>query len=878
MVYQEVDHGPHMIESSPLHSMLRNRNAMSHMNSVRSLACVLISTSAMANIPPDYYGETPTKSTSFWRDKGQIIGTNGQSVPDVDFYSEGGFPRMFMRKNSEMSFVLASVDTIVGTMDTLRRLDMRFIGEVVQMRDPVVYEARDHHKNYYLAHTGMLGATQVDGWARVVYENVWPNIDVHFYGTRSGQKIAIVIKPGALPQNVQLEFEGQDSLGIDVLGALKLWSGGKWIRLEEAVAYQYDNNNTVLPVGWNAAYTANNGTGHVGFNFDTYDPTLPLVLQIGHAPLGGGGPYEEPGLCLNTYLGGDDRDVVLESSLDEAGVYQVTGRTGSSHLVFPNSTGVDYTADLSGTIAFATRFDSDDDISFTTFMGGNVLDGSNTQGRGIGTKGSGSSVHVYFAGGTNATDLAVDPEGTAYYDDDNSSGLFKGFICKLDFNGIREWCTYFWIGGTIEGLCVRDNKHVYVTGSAEALGMPVQQDTHPDSDYFGYGGSFGDAFIAWFNDNDRLNWRTWYGAEGFDVGTDIRCTDDKIVVMGRTNGYGLPLLDGGPNALDADWYGSDDVFIAEFSPVGEHRWGTYFGSSGQEWAADNGLAVDPVNGDIAITGWTFGTDLQLVYAGSQWYDAVATAQNNGYIALFDGNTRARKWVTYFGNTEITLPECVVFDDLHNLYAAGYTNDPGNPVWEQPGLYYRSTIYADGPPTYVQDAFIYCWTPDQWFAWGTFFGGNSGPLGENIKTMVWKPSKLYASGLVAKSNPLSYWPLHDPMNGAYFEEVYADVSPLTSDAFVAQFCTDVLTGIGDQDASNSIDCDLIALGGNQFVLVVSSASDQARPIVLDAAGRTVLVPLRRIGSTGYHLDMDQLADGGYVIALPGLVSVKAIVIH
>ena len=88
------------------------------------------------------------------------------------------------------------------------------------------------------------GSTYVEGFSRVIYKDVWPHIDVHFYGGGLGAKVAFVIRPGGVPETIQLAFVGQDSLGLDVLGALKLYSQGKWIELREAQAYQVDGNNT----------------------------------------------------------------------------------------------------------------------------------------------------------------------------------------------------------------------------------------------------------------------------------------------------------------------------------------------------------------------------------------------------------------------------------------------------------------------------------------------------------------------------------------------------------------------------------------------------------------------------------------------------------
>lgn len=71
-------------------------------------------------------------------------------------------------------------------IDTLYRLDMTFKNGT-DLSDPIAIEVKDPYKNFYLPHCGSSGVTNVFAFNRVVYENVYPFIDVHFYSGISGQ-------------------------------------------------------------------------------------------------------------------------------------------------------------------------------------------------------------------------------------------------------------------------------------------------------------------------------------------------------------------------------------------------------------------------------------------------------------------------------------------------------------------------------------------------------------------------------------------------------------------------------------------------------------------------------------------------------------------
>lgn len=303
-----------------------------------ALITVLVNcVTAQTGIPPDRWNLPYSNAIALTENNGQLLGTNGQPVSQVQFYSTDGSPRVYIQKRALVSLVLAAVDTDTTTLDTLRRLDLRPTGSAAAYPDAVSYVVKSYVQNFYWPWCGPSGVTAVHSYSGIKYPNMWPYIDMLLYGTDSGMQMSFVIRPGGDPEDLQLLFSGQDELGIDVFGYLKLLMSEREFRFPQAVAYQVNTDNTIVPMNWIPSYTANNGTGVVGFDFNGFDQTKTLVFQIGQGPLGG--PMTTPGVCWATYMAGTDEAVSNASTADAAGNYYLTGGTRSDYWAFPNTNG-----------------------------------------------------------------------------------------------------------------------------------------------------------------------------------------------------------------------------------------------------------------------------------------------------------------------------------------------------------------------------------------------------------------------------------------------------------------------------------------------------------------------------------------------------------
>lgn len=844
-------------------------------------------------IPPDCYPGASKPSVAMWDNAAYWLRyTDGTPVGDAQFVSDGTLPQVVMKKDAIASFVLHSVDSDTATVDTLSRIDLTIVGEMAQTPDAVALELKDQTRNYYFPHCA---AENVQGYERVIYQEIYPNIDWHFYNANTaGLTMLFVVKPGGDPSNMILKFEGQDDIVVDASGLLRLYLNGKEIILNEAVAYQVDANNNTIPLAWSASYDDSQGYGLVHFGFGGYDPALPLVLRIGAPPFGG--PYEENGLCWSTYMGGPGEEYIVDSDQDALDNWFVTGTTTSNIADFPPTFGNTFYS--AGTVSFTVGLNAADQLDWKTFIGGSGNQICHTAGVAVRDASPTISAGVMIAGTTNAA-LPVWQPGNAHYEP--TPGLNEsGFVGRLDVgNGNRTWLTYFvpdasgsWL--QIQGIDVAPNGRLFISGIEAGLLPPIDEPTTPapNSTYyppgFSMGGYWQGGFIAMFTPNDRLWWRTHIPRDVPNEVVDgclVVANSDRVVLVGETGFPSHPMtpLAGAYNMPFQGLPTSGEYMIYEFDPNGVVNWATYYGGPDSElmeydvsvgWLGwlntPRTLALDPITSDLVFTGEAT-TSLPIVQ-GPNWYQSTPTIGWNGsFIARFDGTTRDLIWSTYLngGAGSTTSVFAVAFDAQGNLYVAGTVSGGGLPLQSLPGHWYSPSIVpntSNGSPG-LGDAFIMSWDPQQNLRYATYFGGESGLYSETIYTMLERNGLLFFAGETTKDfiggigQYTTYFPL-DEGDGVtpYFEDQYMGGA---REAFMANVCMEMPTGLTPALPPGS--GPVLYHDGQGHWLVGGLEVGTHQVVIVDLAGRVVADRVVRI--TDQHmvpLELPHCASGIYVL--------------
>lgn len=847
------------------------------MKRLAALVCASVSTVVVSGqyVPPDLYDEDYNTSIGFWENGGQVVMNDSIPVPGVAFYSEGGYPRAYLQDDSKVSFVVSQFDTASATPDTTYRLDMRPYGPNAKLVKPVGVTLREWHQNFYMAHTDTSGVEGVVGYSRVVYEEIFPDIDMHFYSGRKGQKMAFVLRPGCDPADLKLSFDGQDSMNVDLLGNLTLYADGRWLVMPFVQAYQVDGT-TVAPVSWTAQYEVEEGQGLLKFHWSYYDPELPLVFQIGLPPFGPAS-FDEDGLCWGTYMGGGEQDNVYESLEDENGNYYIVGSTGSTFLSFPEAPGTTYSN--GGTAAYMIQFNSDDDIEWKTFFGGNVT-GETTQGTAIGHK---EDDQVYLGGNTTSASMVHQQLGAEFYQTTANAGVYKGFIARLSkLNGVREWSTYYGDDYTyINGMVGLGGKKLFVVGSTIST-IPALDVSPPSGSTYWPFSSETDGFISMFGDVDQHAWRTHITGETNDPAYDVDAVGSRVVVMGGTHSEDMHLQEYGTNTNVEAYHDLDDCYLYEFDEYGALKWGTYVGSPGGESSFHNGLAIDPVTGDVVLVGYG-GSGLDVV-EGPGWYQSsYPVLTGPGFIARFSGVDRSRIWHTYLHNgaSSYTWPATCAFDPTGKLLVAGYSRD-GAGVLSQPlaGLYEQAQYNADvsGESVEQKDPFIVAFGTENELLYGSYFGGEANPgYPEWIFTLLPRRANgnIYLGGVTSRANnTTSYFPLDDGGGVPYFEENWHGG---VTEGFLASICAETLNEVGMREEDGDPNALLTAHWSNDLFTVFGLPSGRHAVQVMDATGRMVLHTSALSDGVRLGLVTPDLAEGTYLFQAGGYVA-RFVVIH
>jgi hypothetical protein len=427
--------------------------------------------------------------------------------------------------------------------------------------------------NYFKGNDPSNWRTNVATYARVKYENVYPGIDLVFYGSNEQQlEFDFVVGSGANPNSIKLAFEGADQVETDADGNLGLLVAGEIILLHKPRLYQMNEGRLEEVVG---SYLVREASSpycplEVGFQVAAYDLARQLVI--------------DPVLSYSTYLGGSGYDVGMGIAVDTNGYAYVVGFTQSPD--FPTTNALDSV--LNDTDAFVVKLKPDGSgFVYSTYLGGSYGD----LGNGIATDAAGNAYVTGVAGSLNF------PVVNGFQ---ASAGGWKAFVTKLNSNGSAIlYSTY--LGGTGDdrgvGIAVDGVGGAYVTGSTSSTNFPTRNAVQPDFHGGGTNNPYnykGDAFVAKIDTtatgSASLVYSTYLGGNDDDAAKGIAVdAAGNAYVTGYTASTNFPVTVG---VFQSAYAGGDyDAFVAKLDPSGTALvYSTYLGGSANEGEAR--IAVD----------------------------------------------------------------------------------------------------------------------------------------------------------------------------------------------------------------------------------------------------------------------------------------------
>ncbi len=338
----------------------------------------------------------------------------GQTDPQVQFLTRGAGHSLFLTPsaavltilqrsdaNPERSGGAPTRDKRLGTLNTTKQSVVRMTFEGADPHARVVgADPLPGVVNYFIGDDPSKWRTNVPTYQKVAYENVYPGIDLIYYGNEGQLEYDLIVAPGADPAQILLAIEGAEKISVDDHGVLVLTlpraptdAVPRQVKMRKPVVYQMGDHGDRQLLGGtyvlvaldssandSAASHVAEATPRVAFQLASYDVSKPLII--------------DPVLSWATYLGGRGDDQGAGIALDLAGNVYVSGSTQGSE--FPGMADSSIQSNSGGGAdAFITKINAAGTaIVYSTYLGGSGDDFS----AGIAVDQAGD---VYVTGTTN---------------------------------------------------------------------------------------------------------------------------------------------------------------------------------------------------------------------------------------------------------------------------------------------------------------------------------------------------------------------------------------------------------------------------------------------------------------------------------------------
>jgi hypothetical protein len=224
----------------------------------------------------------------------------------------------YIARAADYRFLVTETETIFELNDSLHStVRMKLSGAIPGAHlEPL--EKLSGISNYYLGSDPAKWRTNIPQYARLMRHDVYPGIDMVFYGSDGHLEYDCIVKPGADASQIRLTYDGVERLRLDRNGDLLLVAGSRELLQKKPVVYQQGPDGQRQEVRGSYQLAAN-GT-EVRFLLGDYDRSRSLVV--------------DPALVYFAYPhGSNSNDTALGIAVDGAGSAYITGQTSS--LDFP---------------------------------------------------------------------------------------------------------------------------------------------------------------------------------------------------------------------------------------------------------------------------------------------------------------------------------------------------------------------------------------------------------------------------------------------------------------------------------------------------------------------------------------------------------------
>lgn len=507
--------------------------------------------------------------------------------------------------------------------------------------------------NYFLGKDPAKWRSNIATYAKVKYQDVYPGVDLVYYGNQRQLEYDFVVAPRVDPKSITLNFEGVDHLKVDAEGNLVLLtSGGPVLQMHKPLVYQdTDNGRQEIPGGYVL------DKHRVSFQIGDYDAARPLVI--------------DPVFAYSTRFGGGEDDGGWAIATDTAGNVYLTGDTNSTAAEFPVAKPLQKVSGGSTDIFVAKLTADGSQLLYSTYLGGSKDD----VGYGIALDPTGN---IYITGDTSSPDFPLaNPVQKAIA----STNAPDVIVAKLSADGSNLlYSTY--IGGNFgergNGIAVDSTGHACVVGYTNSTNFPTVK---PFQAEFASGQA--DAFVFRLTpDGSALVYSTYYGGgktppDRPDFGTAIAVdTVGNAYITGFTNAPDFPAV----RPL-FNFQGPTDVFVAKIDPAGAPIYSTFLGGIADDEGM--GIAVDAA-GNAYVTGETESLNFPTTDGAfrrtctpvpTRGQMRTICLGGDAFISKLSPDGSALIYSTYLNGQGFEVGRSIAVDSAGSAYVTGFTESP-----------------------------------------------------------------------------------------------------------------------------------------------------------------------------------------------------------
>lgn len=635
--------------------------------------------------------------------------------------------------------------------------------------------------SYFIGNDPAKWRRGIPTYASVRYSQVYPGVDLVYYGNQQQLEYDFLVAPGASSRSIRLRFIGAGKLRLGPSGDLAISARHGEIAFRRPEIYQLAEGRRQAVAGRFVLLNK----GEVGFRVGKYDHSRSLVIDpiLAYSTYLGGSGYHIPAgpECCGDYGTG----IAVDS---EESVY-VTGVSGSGNFPVTKGSVQTVNTDCAGCgtprangVVFVTRLNAaGTQAIYSTFLGGSGDYFYGDVAKGIAVDAFGDAYVTGYTGssGTIPNGFPTTPGAYQTTNKTAANGAYTAFVSKLSPDGTTLlYSTYLGGSGfnngvatggdTANGIAVDSLGEAIVAGTTFSKDFPVTpgapQTANKASSFNG-----SNLFAAKLDAaGQALVYSTYLGGSGVatrdfagaDYGTGVAVdSDGNAYVAGYAHSLDYPTTSGAyqtKNMADSSLNGTGasnvNAVITKIDLTGtQFIYSTYLGGTGNPYYGDEalGIAVDG-DGNAYVTGQAGSEDFPTTSGAYQTSYLESVDAWSGFVTKLNSDGSDLWYSTFLGGATPSggrggdTASAIALDDSGDAYVTGTVYTLKLPVTSDAFQAQNNEIQNGGANYYAGNAFMTEIGSDgSSLVYSSYLGGSGPDVGAAIA--VDNEGNAYATG-------------------------------------------------------------------------------------------------------------------------------------